>query len=139
MGDDDDDVPDDADELRFVHACDCTLVAHETCLSGWIQQQSSLPEAQLPVRCPQCLHAYRLVFPKPLLLSLFERLAPWATFAANAAGFSAILAGGREYGKLALRVWVGTGAANKFAENTKGNPLVSRRDSESRTYTGRWS
>lgn len=120
--------------FRFIHPCNCTLVCHESCLLEWIHQQHLQPTAQLPVKCPQCLHVYRLVTEKTVLLRFFERMSHFASFALATgvvgAGFSGACAVAYSYGKLALRAWVGNEAADRFAEDNKRNFFVSHLESK---------
>lgn len=114
---------------RFVHACNCTLVAHERCLLHWINRKSS--PAQPAVRCPQCAHPYRLVSPPPTLLSVFERAnshlprVVWTGVAAVTGTAVGYVCYG--YGRLMLRAWMGHEAAEKFAEVRAGLVSEQRR------------
>ncbi|EFP78811.1 uncharacterized protein PGTG_04767 [Puccinia graminis f. sp. tritici CRL 75-36-700-3] len=67
---------------RWVKACRCSLVAHESCLLTWIttyQLTHPAPASissplSTPVKCPQCAAIYQIVQPSSPLLSLLHRL-----------------------------------------------------------------
>lgn len=112
---------------RFVHPCNCTLVAHEACLLTWIKRKTT--RAQPTVKCPQCAHPYQLVAPASLLLRAFEQmesgltkgLALGTAVAACAAAGSIV----NWYGELVLRAWVGGEALRQYLRDSGGDWTVS--------------
>ncbi|PWN20942.1 hypothetical protein BCV69DRAFT_312227 [Microstroma glucosiphilum] len=101
---------------NFVHPCNCTLVAHESCLLSWINRKSTLENPD--VKCPQCAHTFALYNPKPLMLRLIERLdreiSVWGNSAVMClwAGGALFASGG--YGALAVRLWMGKEASRRW-------------------------
>ncbi|KAN0065361.1 hypothetical protein ACQY0O_001197 [Thecaphora frezii] len=102
---------------RFVHPCNCTLVAHESCLLAWIEQSRINHPTEDTVACPQCKAPYILVESRPLLLRLFERLDKVALQLVPV-GCSAVMGGSilvacSAYGCAALRLVLGRQAAQR--------------------------
>ncbi|EPQ55892.1 hypothetical protein GLOTRDRAFT_76123 [Gloeophyllum trabeum ATCC 11539] len=57
----------------WVHPCNCTLVAHESCLLEWIKTAQQNPaRAENALKCPQCGAEYELESNNPPLLRLME-------------------------------------------------------------------
>ncbi|KAL0952465.1 hypothetical protein HGRIS_006733 [Hohenbuehelia grisea] len=57
----------------WVHPCNCTLVAHESCLLRWIQSaQADTARAPNALKCPQCSAQYELESEKSVLLNAFN-------------------------------------------------------------------
>lgn len=56
----------------WTHPCQCTLLAHESCLLQWIQtaQLTSPAAAQNALKCPQCGSQYELESKNPAILKL---------------------------------------------------------------------
>jgi hypothetical protein len=78
---------------RFIHACSCSLFAHERCLLDWIAEsqkrsRSSYLDEQKPVSCPQCKQVYTLYQQHSPILEFLQRM-------------------DRYYARLALRLTLG--------------------------------
>ncbi|KAH8084902.1 hypothetical protein BXZ70DRAFT_957447 [Cristinia sonorae] len=59
--------------VQWVHPCNCTLVAHESCLLSWIQSaQQDSKRAPNALKCPQCGAQYELESEKPLTLRILN-------------------------------------------------------------------
>ncbi|KAI0052404.1 hypothetical protein FA95DRAFT_1592683 [Auriscalpium vulgare] len=59
---------------RWTHPCNCTLVAHESCLLDWITAAQQTPErAANALKCPQCSAVYEIISDNPLALRLLDR------------------------------------------------------------------
>ncbi|PWZ01509.1 hypothetical protein BCV70DRAFT_158291 [Testicularia cyperi] len=102
---------------RFVHPCNCTLVAHESCLLQWIEQSRVNHPLQDTVSCPQCKAPYILVENKPVLLRWLEsadrvvtRLLPIGSAVAVGGTF---LIASTAYGCVAIRLAMGKDAAKR--------------------------
>lgn len=102
---------------RFVHPCNCTLVAHETCLLCWIDQSRRDHPLQDQVTCPQCKAPYILLSDKTTLLKTFEFFDKLIT-RAEPIGAVAFLGGSflvacTTYGCVAIRMFLGKDAAKR--------------------------
>ncbi|SAM62267.1 uncharacterized protein UBRO_03858 [Ustilago bromivora] len=102
---------------RFVHPCNCTLVAHESCLLRWIDQSKRDHPLQSCVTCPQCKAPYILINNKTPLLRVFEFFDRLATRvepigAVTLLGGS-ILVACTTYGCIAIRMFLGKDAARR--------------------------
>ncbi|KAH7882683.1 hypothetical protein F5I97DRAFT_1816781 [Phlebopus sp. FC_14] len=65
-------VPEDPPRA-WTHPCNCTLVAHESCLLQWIQSsQQNRSRAANALKCPQCGSAYELESNNPLILRILN-------------------------------------------------------------------
>ncbi|KAJ1020032.1 hypothetical protein NDA16_004312 [Ustilago loliicola] len=102
---------------RFVHPCNCTLVAHESCLLRWIDQSKRDHPLQDHVTCPQCKAPYILINDKTPLLRVFEffdrlitRVEPIG--AVTLLGGSILIAC-TTYGCVAIRMFLGKDAARR--------------------------
>lgn len=102
---------------RFVHPCNCTLVAHENCLLRWIDQSKRDHPLQDHVTCPQCKAPYILINNKTTVLKIFEffdklvrRVEP---FGAIAVLGGSVLVACTTYGCVAIRMVLGKDAAKK--------------------------
>lgn len=61
--------------VTWVHPCNCTLVAHESCLLSWIQSaQQDSARATNALKCPQCAAVYEIESDKPLVLRVLNNL-----------------------------------------------------------------
>ena len=102
---------------RFVHPCNCTLVAHESCLLRWIDQSKRDHPLQDHVTCPQCKAPYILINSKtPLLkiLDFFDRLVSRVEpFAFTALLGGSVLVACTTYGCVAIRLFLGKDAARR--------------------------
>ncbi|THH30296.1 hypothetical protein EUX98_g3882 [Antrodiella citrinella] len=59
--------------VQWVHPCNCTLVAHESCLLSWIESsQQDTKRAMNALKCPQCGAAYELESENPLSLRILN-------------------------------------------------------------------
>lgn len=59
--------------VHWVHPCNCTLVAHESCLLSWIQSAQQDSKRSLnALKCPQCGAAYELESDNPLALRILN-------------------------------------------------------------------
>ncbi|TFK48278.1 hypothetical protein OE88DRAFT_1684957 [Heliocybe sulcata] len=57
----------------WVHPCNCTLVAHESCLLEWIKSAQQNPSrAANALKCPQCGAEYEMESDNPLTLRLMN-------------------------------------------------------------------
>ena|SRR5882762_3221749 len=78
--------PDDPPR-QWTHPCNCTLIAHETCLLQWIKaSQQNLDRAANAMKCPQCGERYVLESKNPLTLRFLNawnralsRVGKWVT------------------------------------------------------------
>ncbi|KAI9593915.1 hypothetical protein BDF19DRAFT_446325 [Syncephalis fuscata] len=62
----------DTSRDRWVKACSCSLVSHESCLLRWItENQKDIPFKK--VHCPQCKAVYQLVESRSFLLEIMSR------------------------------------------------------------------
>ncbi|KAJ6554527.1 hypothetical protein B0H19DRAFT_1153938 [Mycena capillaripes] len=52
----------------WVHPCNCTLVAHESCLLEWIKSSEGTGRESSARRCPQCKTAYEVESKNPVVL-----------------------------------------------------------------------
>lgn len=102
---------------RFVHPCNCTLVAHESCLLRWIDQSKRNHPLQDYVTCPQCKAPYILINNKSTLLQIFEffdklvtRLEPIGAVSILGGSF---LVACTAYGCVAIRMLLGKDAARR--------------------------
>ncbi|TCD67138.1 hypothetical protein EIP91_000478 [Steccherinum ochraceum] len=61
--------------VQWVHPCNCTLVAHESCLLTWIQSaQQDTKRSANALKCPQCGAAYELESDNPLALRILNSI-----------------------------------------------------------------
>ncbi|CAO1634504.1 unnamed protein product [Sympodiomycopsis kandeliae] len=104
------------DQRKFVHACQCTLLAHEACLFRWIESKAAHHNSP-PVACPQCKVPYKIVSPKPLALKIFEQCEDTVSGILPYLGYSTIvglvLGSLTAYGAAAYTAWVGKAAAGR--------------------------
>jgi uncharacterized protein YbaR (Trm112 family) len=57
----------------WVHPCNCTLVAHESCLLEWIRSaQQDTSRARNALKCPQCGAHYEIESDNPVMLRLLN-------------------------------------------------------------------
>lgn len=72
------DVNDDAEPVetprRWVHPCNCTLIAHEQCLLEWIRASETNPDKSPSgiLKCPQCGSKYELDSKTPFVLRVMD-------------------------------------------------------------------
>ncbi|KDN42182.1 hypothetical protein K437DRAFT_275219 [Tilletiaria anomala UBC 951] len=104
---------------RFVHACGCTLVAHETCLLAWIEQcRRKASNSQASIKCPQCQVPYKVLENKPLMLSVFERVNDLIEWSLPYFGAGTILGSiffvSTAYGCVAIKLFMGKDAAHRL-------------------------
>nr|CDI56467.1 uncharacterized conserved protein [Melanopsichium pennsylvanicum 4] len=102
---------------RFVHPCNCTLVAHESCLLRWIEQSKRDHPLQDHVTCPQCKAPYIIINNKTTLLKAFEFFDKLIThvepFGAIALFGGSVLVACTTYGCMAIRMFLGKDAARR--------------------------
>ncbi|GAC98681.1 hypothetical protein PHSY_006275 [Pseudozyma hubeiensis SY62] len=102
---------------RFVHPCNCTLVAHESCLLRWIDQSKRNHPLQNQVTCPQCKAPYILINNKTTLLKIFEFFDKLVTRIEPIGAFSilggSVLVACTAYGSVAIRMVLGKDAARR--------------------------
>ena len=61
--------------VAWVHPCNCTLIAHESCLLSWIQSsQQDSARAQNALKCPQCGTIYELESDTPQSLRILNSI-----------------------------------------------------------------
>jgi len=66
------DTPEDPPRA-WTHPCNCTLIAHESCLLKWIKSAQQNPDrAANALKCPQCGARYELESNNPLTLRLLD-------------------------------------------------------------------
>ncbi|KAH9460886.1 hypothetical protein MJO28_009977 [Puccinia striiformis f. sp. tritici] len=116
---------------RWVKACRCSLVAHESCLLTWIttyQLTHPTPASissplSTPVKCPQCAAIYQIVQPASPLLSILHRLKrPYnASMSWSALGCVVLGIGvsASSYGLWASRCFLGPVRWNRWVSNTR--------------------
>lgn len=66
--------PQSRNDRRWIHPCQCSLVAHEDCLMQWISSAKPNASALAPVTCPQCSTPYTVSQLNYPILSMVERL-----------------------------------------------------------------
>lgn len=66
------DVP-DVPPKAWTHPCNCTLVAHETCLLQWIQTSQASPTKANALNCPQCGAQYEITSNQPPMYHFLVR------------------------------------------------------------------
>lgn len=104
---------------RWVHPCNCSLIAHESCLLTWIRTRraSGTPDPNRSITCPQCSHPYTIVERKPVALKLFELgdgvLRAVVPIAGASVVGGGILVAATAYGCTAIRLWMGEQAARR--------------------------
>ncbi|KAF8889093.1 hypothetical protein BD779DRAFT_1521910 [Infundibulicybe gibba] len=60
--------------VAWTHPCNCTLIAHSSCLLRWVEAaQASPTRAANALKCPQCGEQYDMESENPLLLRLLSR------------------------------------------------------------------
>jgi len=68
------DVPAQA-RTKWTHPCQCTLIAHESCLLHWIQSsQENQTRVEKAFKCPQCGADYEIESDNPPMLRLLNNL-----------------------------------------------------------------
>ncbi|KAF9516704.1 hypothetical protein BS47DRAFT_626116 [Hydnum rufescens UP504] len=79
----------------WIHACSCSLVAHESCLLAWIASAESASHSSpsKASRCPQCNTKYIIRSRKPLLLRILNRAYHYATVGYRAITVCAVISG----------------------------------------------
>ncbi|CAL1698137.1 unnamed protein product [Somion occarium] len=82
--------------VAWVHPCNCTLVAHESCLLSWIQSsQQDASRAPNALKCPQCGTIYELESYNPRTLRFLNKLNSVVSMAGKVvtvAGVSCVIA-----------------------------------------------
>ncbi|KAJ1914986.1 hypothetical protein IWQ60_008606 [Tieghemiomyces parasiticus] len=69
-------------DKAWAKPCPCTMVAHQSCLLNWVTNQlTQHPSAE--IRCPQCLHPYRIFAPSSLLHRITAALEPYVDMAVD--------------------------------------------------------
>lgn len=63
----------DVPAKAWTHPCNCTLVAHETCLLQWIQTSQGSPSKANALKCPQCGAAYEITSEKPPMYTILDK------------------------------------------------------------------
>ncbi|PLW21368.1 hypothetical protein PCANC_03857 [Puccinia coronata f. sp. avenae] len=116
---------------RWVKACRCSLIAHESCLLTWITTYqlthpapASISSPLLtPVKCPQCAAIYQIAQPPSPLLSLLHRLKrPYnASMSWSALGCVVLGVGvsASSYGLWASRCFLGPVRWDRWVSNTR--------------------
>ncbi|MBW0530422.1 hypothetical protein O181_070137 [Austropuccinia psidii MF-1] len=72
--------PQKSNHSKWIKACHCSLIAHESCLLTWIttyqltHSASASTPLSTPVLCPQCSTPYKIIQPDYPLLNLSHRL-----------------------------------------------------------------
>lgn len=65
--------PQEGPPRAWTHPCNCTLVAHESCLLQWIKAAQQNPDrAPNALKCPQCGAKYELESKNPLMLRVLD-------------------------------------------------------------------
>ncbi|KIO19015.1 hypothetical protein M407DRAFT_246324 [Tulasnella calospora MUT 4182] len=108
---------DEASELprrrKWVHACGCSLVAHQSCLLLWMAMQPPGPDV---MKCPQCKTAFEITSPRNKTLSMLEffhkQVSRGARFTSVLVLTASILGLSTSYGFQCLRWFVGRDVAN---------------------------
>lgn len=68
-------APAERSPRRWIHPCQCTLVAHESCLLQWIQTaEKDSSRAANALKCPQCGAKYVMQSENPWVLQLMRRV-----------------------------------------------------------------
>ncbi|SCV73169.1 BQ2448_7094 [Microbotryum intermedium] len=105
----------------FVHACECTLVAHTDCLLAWVTTDQV--NKRTPAKCPVCATPYVIVQDRSTLLALYNRLRRrWDSLSIILAG-SGLVAG---FGFVSA-AW-GAWAIKTFAGNQVARALLLRHE-----------
>ncbi|GBE87176.1 hypothetical protein BKA93DRAFT_486963 [Sparassis latifolia] len=82
---------DNPEEPRRVwtHPCNCTLVAHESCLLHWIQAAQQDPHrAANALKCPQCGATYDMESNNPFILRLLDHISGSLSLAGKVISFA---------------------------------------------------
>lgn len=101
----------------FLHACQCTLVAHEQCLLDWLTAQAHSPAHRSgPPRCPVCASPIVVRQHRSPLLRLYRRMRRTADHASLVATVGGVAASGwfvaASYGAWAVTTFMGDQVAH---------------------------
>ncbi|GAA5933900.1 hypothetical protein JCM3775_000319 [Rhodotorula graminis] len=110
----------------FIHACSCTLVAHEQCLLDWLTAQATSPQQHHPhpPRCPVCASPIVVREHRSDLLRLYRRVRRNADNASLVAAVGAVAASAwfvaAAYGAWAVRTFMGDQVARALVLRHEG-------------------
>ncbi|ORY72904.1 hypothetical protein BCR35DRAFT_354254 [Leucosporidium creatinivorum] len=109
-------------EKKWVHACSCTLVAHEECLLAWYLTSST---TQPTPSCPVCATPYTITQSTSPLLTFYKRSVRRWDKAATVIAIGGVLGGGwlvaSAYGAYAVRAWAGEEVARVLLWGAQGD------------------
>lgn len=112
----------------FIHACNCTLLAHPDCLLEWISTRPSTSSTTSP-RCPVCATLIIVTQDQPKFLKIYRNSILKLHKLSIVATLGGIAASGwfvaSAYGMWALRVFMGDRVANALLERnySRGIPF----------------
>jgi hypothetical protein len=114
----------DAPNGPWVHACPCSLEAHEKCMLQWIAEMETTPrtstnsQSSQGLRCPACRARIRVEEPRDAVVAFYNafqrsygRISPIVLLTLVSGG---TMVGSAWYGWNALSVFAGSPAANRW-------------------------
>ncbi|KAJ6560694.1 hypothetical protein B0H10DRAFT_1053984 [Mycena sp. CBHHK59/15] len=118
----------------WVHPCNCTLVAHESCLLEWIKASEGTGREASARQCPQCKTQYEVESNNPTVLRVLravDKNLARVDFAFYLAGFyfvvRAVYRAHIGYGAWALRKYVGDEMFDLLLTDDRSNwPLIAK-------------
>ncbi|KAJ7456941.1 hypothetical protein FB451DRAFT_1142846 [Mycena latifolia] len=118
----------------WVHPCNCTLVAHESCLLEWIKSSEGTGREASARQCPQCKTQYEVESKNPTVLRVLrviDKNLARVDFAFYLAGFYFVLRAVYRahigYGAWALRKYIGDEVFELLFTDDRANwPLVAK-------------
>ncbi|GAA5891692.1 hypothetical protein JCM8208_007370 [Rhodotorula glutinis] len=114
------------DSRPFIHACSCTLLAHEQCLLDWLTAQAASPQQHHPhpPRCPVCASPIVVREHRNDLLRLYRRLRRNADHASLVAAVGGVAASAwfvaAAYGAWAVKTFMGDQVAQALLLRHEG-------------------
>ncbi|KAF7297258.1 Translation initiation factor eIF2 gamma subunit [Mycena indigotica] len=119
---------------RFVHPCNCTLIAHEACLLEWIRTSEGTGRENTARQCPQCKTPYEVESQNPAVLRFLravDRNLGGVDLGFYLVGFGfvvrAVYRAQLNYGAWALRSYIGNEVFDLTLTNdTSSWPLVAK-------------
>ncbi|GAA5853050.1 hypothetical protein JCM9279_003795 [Rhodotorula babjevae] len=114
------------DSRPYIHACSCTLLAHEQCLLDWLTAQAASPQQHHPhpPRCPVCASPIVVREDRNDLLRLYRRLRRNADHASLVAAVGGVAASAwfvaAAYGAWAVKTFMGDQVAQALLLRHEG-------------------
>ncbi|KAJ7454910.1 hypothetical protein B0H11DRAFT_2068015 [Mycena galericulata] len=118
----------------WVHPCNCTLVAHESCLLEWIKSSEGTGREAGARQCPQCKTQYEVESKNPAVLRFLraiDKSLAKSDLVFYLAGFyfvvRAVYRAHIGYGAWALRKYIGSEMFDLLLSNDRSNwPLIAK-------------